>query len=134
MSSINSRSKLNWRAAIQAIPHTVTATHGTPLESVRRKTRGAYPSCAIAKGRRESDNVSELNDPNVLIMVATSSATPNHDPASSPEILTQLPVAQLPRGTPARQTVTTGITYDSVTAATARSITRGYVRCGFSTS
>src|SRR5215469_2221980 len=109
MSSINSRSKLNCSAAIQAIPQTVTATQGTPLGRVRRRTAGAYPCSAIAIGRRDSESVSELNDPSVLTMVATSNATPSHEPVNNPEILTQLPVDQLPLGTPARHTATTGI-------------------------
>src|SRR5579883_2446875 len=134
MSSMRRRSKFSCNAAIHATAQAAMAAHGTPFDSVRDRNFGAYPACETAIGSRESDRVSELKLPSVLIMAPSSVAIPSHWPPARAAKFTQLPVAHADTGIPIFHTAATGITYETSTPASANNMTRGYVRCGCSTS
>src|ERR1051326_7138701 len=129
-----SLSKLRPKDAVHAMPRITMANQGAPSLSLLAKIFGRWPSSAIATGRREYDITSELKVPNSLIMAAPTSAAPSHGPTTMDAMLAQLPVDQISDCTCRCQTARTGMTYEKKIAASASSITRGYVFCGFSTS
>ncbi len=102
------RSKVKRRARAQMAAQASTLTHGTPSLVRRRRSWGAWPSSAIAKGMRVTLIIRGLNMPTPLIMPPATTASARSGPARMRAASVHAPVENWPGARPARATAVRG--------------------------